>query len=102
MKRGLFMRPEAESDLRDAYRWYEEQRSGLGDDFLEWVEAALLEIQANPQQFPVIHKEVRRALVRRFPYAVFYVPFSQTVTVLAVFHCRRDPGTWRIRLSGEK
>jgi len=97
MKTGLWVRPEAESDLREAYRWYEGQRPGLGDDFLLCVDAALSAIQANPLAFPAIHQEVRRVLVRRFPYGVFYVHRGQTLTILAVFHCHRDPSAWQGR-----
>ena len=69
----------------------------MGADFLLCVEAALDAITLNPFQFPLLHREVRRALVRRFPYAVFFVVHDDTASVLAVFHCRRDPGLVRTR-----
>ena len=97
MTYALLIRPEAEDDLRQAYGWYEQQRLGLGRDFLLCIEATLGAVQDNALQFPVVHKQVRRALVRRFPCAVFYVITDSTVHVLAVFHCRRHPRSWRQR-----
>jgi toxin ParE1/3/4 len=55
-------------------------------------------IQANPNQYPVVHRNVRRALVRRFPYGVFYVVEGQRIVVLAVFHGSRDPSQWKSRV----
>ena len=97
MTHSLLIRPEAEEDLRQSFRWYEAQRSGLGKDFLMCVEAGLDAVRENPFQFPVLYKEVRRGLVRRFPFAVFYVVQERTVSVLAVLHCRRHPKTWQKR-----
>lgn len=94
----LLLRPAAEEDIRQAYRWYEEQRAGLGDDFLLCVEATLATIKENPQLFPAIHKQARRALVRRFPYAIFYVLRDEMISVLGVFHGSRNPQRWGERL----
>jgi toxin ParE1/3/4 len=79
MKSTLRLRPEAEADLQEAYRWYEGQRSGLGDDLLLCVEAALQVLQDNPNQFPEVYKEVRRLVLRRFPYSIFYLSRSESV-----------------------
>ncbi len=57
----LLIRPEAESDLAAAYRWYEDRDAGLGEEFLRTVEAALLGVQKNPQTHQKIYKEIRRA-----------------------------------------
>jgi toxin ParE1/3/4 len=97
MKYTVVFRPEAEEDLRRAYRWYEEQRAGLGQDFLLCIEAVVAAINENPSRFPAVHKEVRRALLRRFPYAVFYLLQDDSISVLAVFHCSRDPQYWQSR-----
>ena len=93
----VIIRPEAESDLADAYDWYQRQREGLGHEYLLCVEAALEAISRSPLQYATVHGEVRRALVRRFPYGVFYLIEGTTVVVTAVFHCRRDPSGWRDR-----
>jgi len=80
--------------LIDAWLWYEQKRSGLGDEWVGCVEAVLGEIALDPALHVAVHGEVRRALVRRFPYAVFYVVEPAQVLVLAVAHVRREPGYW--------
>ena len=93
--------PEAESDLQAALDWYEARRSGLGGEFLESFEDALSFVADAPHRFPVIHAPLRRVLLSRFPYAVFYSTNANTVIVFAVFHCSRDPQVWVRRLSPE-
>ncbi|HEY5911228.1 MAG TPA: type II toxin-antitoxin system RelE/ParE family toxin [Verrucomicrobiae bacterium] len=89
--------PEAEQDIADAYSWYEAHEPGLGEDFLRCVEACVLTIQRHPQLYPVAVDEFRRALVRRFPFEVFYEPAGDRIVVYSVFHCSQDPQKWRSR-----
>jgi plasmid stabilization system protein ParE len=91
------IRPEAEADLSEAYGWYEDQRTGLGDEFLLCVDACLLGIQRHPESSPVVHREVRRALLKRFPYGVFYLLGEGGISVVGVFHQSRDPRKWTAR-----
>ncbi|MDQ3035736.1 MAG: type II toxin-antitoxin system RelE/ParE family toxin [Myxococcota bacterium] len=79
--------------MRSARRWYEQRREGLGDAFLDEIERVLARIEAAPGQFPVVHREVRRALARRFPHAVFFRVDPREIIVLAVLHQARAPGT---------
>ncbi len=97
MSRRLIVRPEAEAELREAYLWYEEQRPGLGEDLLLCVDACLATIRRHPEMHPVVHGSVRRALLRRFPYGVFFVVEQNTISVIAVFHLSRDPQRWMER-----
>jgi len=72
--------------------------SGLGRRFRAAVDATVIRISANPQQFPIIHKNVRRALLRLFPYALmFVIEADGTLTVIACFHGSRDPAHWQKR-----
>ena len=97
MSREIILRPEAETELTEAFEWYEERVPGLGSAFLLAVDAVFRGIIRNPQQYPVIHKATRRALVRRFPYQVLFVIETSRVVVLAVFHVKRDPKRWQER-----
>lgn len=97
VKLPIFFLPEAEEDLLHARKWYEERQIGLGDDFIFQVEAALFSVQENPGAFPLMYKEIRRVLIHRFPYGVFYIVKEAGIFVLAVLHCRRDPKKWRSR-----
>jgi len=87
-----------QDDLGAGFDWYEEQRSGLGQEFLSAVQSTLRSIEQFPEMFVFIHRDVRRAIVSRFPFAVFYLIESRRVVVLRVLHTARDPKLWpRIR-----
>ena len=98
MRRCLIVRPEAEVELTDAFEWHEDCVPGLGSEFLLCVDATLNSILRAPQQFPHIHRIVRRALTRRFPYEVFFVADDERVVVLSVFHAKRNPKRWQERI----
>ncbi|MEW6741717.1 MAG: type II toxin-antitoxin system RelE/ParE family toxin [Planctomycetota bacterium] len=98
MAAELMIAPEAGQDVADAYAWYENRRTGLGEEFLSCVDACIEEICRTPETHPFVHENYRRALIRRFPYAVFYECAEGTVTVYCVFHAARDPDKWRHRL----
>ena len=98
MAAELIIAPEAEFDISDAYGWYEERRPGLGEEFLSCTDACIQRIRRTPEMHATVHEEYRRALVRRFPYAVFYEVTDTTVTVYCIFHTSREPEKWRKRL----
>ena len=98
MSRPLILRPAAEEDVEAAYLWYEEQSPGLGAEFLRSVEAALASVERNPEAYQQVYKQARRALLRRFPYALFYVVSPELIEVIGCIHTRRHPRRWRSRL----
>ena len=81
-------------DLAGAYGWYAEQREGLGEEFLAAVDATFDAIEQIPAMFSRVHRDVRRANVSRFPYAVFYRIDPGNVVVLTILHTARDPKLW--------
>ena len=89
--------PEADNDAQQAIRWYDERDSELGDDFLRKVIDCITSIEQNPQQFPVVHRQMRRALVRRFPYEILYEIENDEIIIYAIYHCARDPEVWKRR-----
>jgi len=89
--------PQAEGEFRDAIVWYEHQRSGLGSEFFLSIDEAIERILRNPSSFPIVHNTIRRAVVKRFPFAVFFETEKSEIRVLAVFHSRRNPARWRTR-----
>jgi toxin ParE1/3/4 len=91
------LRPEALDELSEAWAWYEAQRDGLGDEFRACVDAAVAEVARDPEQAPRVRSEVRRKLLQRFPYALFYLLEPEHVEILAVFHLARDPRSWQGR-----
>ena len=93
-------RREAETDVITALTWYRERGLGLGKEFFRSLDACLAAIQRLPESHPIVHRDIRRALMRRFPYGLFYVHEGEMITILACFHAKRDPATWKERASG--
>lgn len=91
MNRPLIVNPEAETDLANARAWYDLQRMGLGDEFLECVDEAFDSLRRTPDLFARVFDELRLVRVRRFPYLVVYRIDDDQITVVAVYHSRRDP-----------
>ena len=87
--------PAAEGDFRDIYAWYKSQGPGLALQFKRALNNCLERVRKNPTAYAKVHGEIRRALLRRFPYSVFYVIRESEVGVLGVFHGHRDPKTWQ-------
>lgn len=97
MSAAVYVRPEARDDIEQASTWYERQRPGLGDNFLEQVLDALDRIAENPETYPVVHRQTRRAVLRRFPFGVFYRVEVDAIVVIAIMHGSRDPRAWQRR-----
>ena len=89
--------PAARAELIDAQDWYESEVAGLGRRFLQSLEVVVNRMSVNPRQFPVVFKNVRRALLSRFPYSLFFVVEAGTLVVIACFHASREPLKWQRR-----
>lgn len=87
----------AAADIERAYAWYEKERPGLGEEFLAQVNATAQLVLKTPTAYPVVVRQTRRALVRRFPYGLFYRILGNTVVFVACFHTQRDPSLWARR-----
>jgi plasmid stabilization system protein ParE len=93
----VYLRPAAAAELDEAYRWYERQHRGLGDEFLQASQAVIALVAENPLAFPVVQRNKRRAVFRRFPYSFIFKVIGDEVYVLACFHGKRNPRAWRTR-----
>ena len=93
----LVFRPEAEAELLVVRDWYEAGGVGLGTAFAAAVETTVTAILQNPLAYPRVKGDTRRALVRRFPYAVYFHAAGDEIIILAVMHGRRNPRHWRSR-----
>ena len=96
----VLLRAEAEADIEEAYLWYLERGADLGADFLAAVDESIESIQAHPERHSLVHRNVRRALLRRFPYGLFYVHDQARIHIIACFHASRDPRAWQARSAG--
>ena len=81
-------------DLAGGFGYYEGQSEGLGERFLAAVDSAFDAIERYPEMFSRVHGEVRRAVISKFPYAVFFRIDPKRVVVLTVLHTARDPKLW--------
>jgi toxin ParE1/3/4 len=98
MRQVIFTRI-ARAELIQAQDWYENESPGLGQRFLAAVNAVIDRMIANPKQFPAAYKNIHRALLRRFPYAIlFVIEPNEALTVIACFHSSRDPMHWQKRM----
>jgi plasmid stabilization system protein ParE len=93
----VHLRPEAEADLEDAAAWYERQREGLGQDFLDEALSTFENVSENPDIYPVVHRGTHRAVIRRFPFGVYCRAEKDSLVVVAVMHGSRHPRRWKQR-----
>ena len=91
------LRPEAERDLLDAANWYEEQQNSLGQQFLDKALAGFSAIAEKPFLYPIVHRNIRRSLMHRFPFGIYYKIEGEVVIVFAIIHGSRDPQNWKMR-----
>lgn len=98
MPRRLLLRPAAVEDVAEAHAWYSNDAERPASAFLADVHDTMTRIREHPLQFPDIGG-ARRALLHRFPYAVYFIaPDDARAVVLAVLHQHRNPGGWRRRI----
>ena len=89
---------DADAELAEARQWYAHQRQDLDLEFMDSVDEALTRVVRNPHLYPIVYRNVRRAVVRRFPFAIFFDISEDEIPVIAVFHSRRDPEDWQSRV----
>lgn len=95
MNLNIIVQPEVEVDLLEAVVWYENKLQGLGESFLLNVEATIRTIKRNPEAFPKVYKEIRRVLIKKFPFGIFYLIEKERIVILAIFHASRSPKNWK-------
>jgi toxin ParE1/3/4 len=95
----VVLSPAARSEFSEAVEWYENQRDGLGLEFQEAVDRVFVSISNNPSIHARVLRQCRRAVLKKFPYCVYYQETSASVLVIAVFHSSRNPTIWQRRVS---
>ena len=96
MKPHIF-RPAAAADIEAIHERYEEERRGLGSEFLVETGRTVETVVNLPEAYPVLHRDMRRALIRRFPYGLLYRTIGDLVVFVGCFHTSRDPLSWKAR-----
>ncbi|HAR41158.1 MAG TPA: plasmid stabilization protein [Bdellovibrionales bacterium] len=93
----LFL-PEAEQEMIEAARYYHSQSAGLGTEYLSEVEHAVHSIATSPHTWPILQGDLRRRLIRRFPYGILYRIEPEEIIIVAISHLRKKPGYWKKRV----
>ena len=96
MSRHVSFRPQAEAEAVETRDWYEDRRDGLGTEFREALDETIDRIVSHPLMHAKVHGETRRAILQRFPYAVYFRVVGEEIVVLAV-HGRQHPRRWQVR-----
>ncbi|WP_193214413.1 type II toxin-antitoxin system RelE/ParE family toxin [Luteolibacter marinus] len=94
----LIYHPGAEVELVEAAKYYEFRVPSLGHEFLDAVDQAICGIQNDPERFRVVEADIRRQVLGRFPYSIFYRVLPGEIRILAFKHDARHPDYWRDRL----
>lgn len=94
----LIYHPDAEMEVVEAVRFYEGREPGLGDRFLRDFDVSIAAILEAPHRWRVVEDDVRRFLMRRFPYGIYYRREGEDLRILVVKHHSRHPDYWRYRL----
>jgi plasmid stabilization system protein ParE len=90
--------PEAQDDIDAVYTSYEQKTIGLGDRFLDVLRDQINLISDNPSLYGVLHRDVRAAPLRRYPYVVYYREETDRVLIIALQHARRSSRSWQGRM----
>lgn len=86
----VYIEPSAFSDIEEASAWYDSQRPGLGTEFILQLDRLLEKAASNPEAYEQVHREFRRALLQRFPFAIYFTPRDGILRVYAVLHQHRS------------
>lgn len=86
----IIVKPEAALEVQTAFDWYENQSKGLGFEFMRSADGALQSVRRNPFAYQTIYQQARRVLLRKFPYAFFYIIEEKRIVLLACFHQKRN------------
>ncbi len=92
----VVLRPEAEADVAAAHDYYYEAEPDLAQQFIDELDRLLLRLSEFPRSAQPVqgYEVVRRGLLRRFPFAVFYIQGDDEIIVLRVVHTARSPQEW--------
>ena len=94
--------PEVEDDAIGGYVWYETKSPGLGEEFLRMFYACAGALSRNSLMYRKVYGEFRRCLLRRFPFALYFMVKGEQVIVTGLFHCAREPRIVEMELRGRK
>jgi len=97
MKQIIFV-PEIASELDQSLEYYKKQEIGLEKLFLDEIEKALKKIQKNPERYHLIEDNIRKYIIKQYPYKIIYTIKPETIIIIAIVHQKRKPDYWKGRI----
>ncbi len=94
---NVVVKEEAKSEISEAFFWYEDKQKDLGKRFLIALQNSFSVISKNPTIFAKKNKDMRHAMIRKFPYVAIYEIEDSDIVIYAVFHTSRNPISWKNR-----
>ncbi len=101
MKTKLFsieLSDEAEGDFDKSFEFYYEDSPKVANTFFKQINLCFESIKQNPKSFPVAHKDVRKYVVKKFPFVIYYQIIDTVIQIIAIFHTSRNPEIWNERI----
>ena len=92
------IQPQAQLEAGQAAVWYETQQTGLGIEFILELDAVVESAAESPEMYAMQFREARRVLVRRFPYAIYFIYENDVVEIVAILHQQRESSLWQSRV----
>jgi toxin ParE1/3/4 len=89
---------DAENDLDNSYQYYAEESTKVAESFFKQINSSLEIIKKNPESFPIAFRDVKKFVVKRFPFVIYYQLNESLIRVIAIFHTSRNPEIWNNRI----
>lgn len=96
MKR-LIILPDAEIDIKETVSYYKERTEGLEKEFVKLIDTSCHDIKNNPETFPIVKYDIRKYVVAKFEFCIYFIDRKDALYIIAVFHDKRDPKEWHKR-----
>ncbi len=100
--KNVSFHPDAEREMNSAAGYYELQQANLGRRFLVSIQNSINHILLDPCCYPIIDSNVRRSLIKNFPYGIIFMKKGSRLVIIAIMHLRRDPDYWKSRMNADE
>lgn len=95
---SLELSDDAEVDFDKSYKFYYQDSPQVADAFFKQINLGFEDIKQNPESFPVAYKDIRKFVIKKFPFVIYYRKVDTQIQVIAIFHTSRNPEIWNDRI----
>ena len=97
MSSKVIILPFAELDIKESVNFYKEKNQRTALEFIESLNIAFNLIMDNPKTFPIVKTNIRKYIMKKFPFCIYFIDKNDKIYILAVFHTKRNPSIWEER-----